>query len=441
MKQSLRGFFISISTAMLIPGAFGQAGSIDPTFDPGAGADGAIFGVALQPDGKIVAVGAFTHFNGVARNGIVRLNGNGSIDQTFDPGTGASDVFAVAFRNSKIVIGGDFSTVNGRPHSGVVRLNLDGSIDSTFHGSGANGAVGIFSDDKVVIGGVGGLVHHQILRFLPNGDIDESFTASVDWLGQVYCVAVQPDDKTLFAGDFMGVSGEPRFRVARANADGSLDETFLPEGGSILQVYALALRGDGKIYQGSYILTRINSDGSLDRSFAASQFNGTGGYVRSVSSQQDGKPIIGGNFSSIEDQQTGNGTNRNYVARFNNDGSIDESFGANSSLANNVVEAVAVQPDGRILLGGFFTTVNGMPRSGIARLLGDRPVLNTQAGPSGEIILKWPAAYTNHVLQAAASVTSTNWLVVTNPPVVLSHMCVVTNPITSGNQFFRLAAP
>lgn len=438
MKRICRGLFIGVWIASLISRLFSQAGAIDPTFDPGGGSDGAIFGIALQPDGKIIAVGAFTQFNGVARNGIVRLNADGSIDQTFNPGTGANGVFAVAFRNSKIVIGGNFSTVNGEFHAGVARLNLDGSVDSTFHGSGGNESVGILSDDKVIIGGVGGLIHHEILRFLPNGDVDESFTASVDSLGQVYCVAIQPDDKTLFGGDFMSVSGESRFRIARANADGTLDETFLPEGGSSLAVYAIAVRTDGKIYQGGYLFTRINADGSIDHSFTWSQFNGTSGYVSSIDVQQDGKPIIGGNFTSIEDRQTGFGTNRNYVARLNNDGSIDESFGAGESLANNSVEAVAVQPDGRIVIGGFFTAVNGVARSGIARLLGDTPILNVQRVLGGKVVASWPSAYSNWLLQATKNEKHRDWETVTTSPTVVNGMNYVTSRIGQNGKFYRL---
>jgi uncharacterized delta-60 repeat protein len=371
------------------------------------------------------------------------LNADGSIDQTFNPGAGASGIFSVAFRNAKIVIGGNFSDVNGESHLGVARLNLDGSVDSTFNGNGGNVAVAILSDNKVIVGGIGGYGPHSgVLRFLPNGEVDESFAIAVDRpFGQVYAVTVQPDDKTVFGGSFMTVNGQPRFRLARANADGTLDETFLPEGGSSFEVYAIAARGDGKIYQGSYMISRINSDGSIDQSFAWSRFNGGNGWVESVSVQQDGKPIVGGNFTSIENWETGQGTNWNYIVRLNNDGSIDESFGAGQSLANNTVVSVSAQLDGRILLGGFFTTVNGMPRSGIARLLGDAPLLTTKRTHDGRIVSSWPAAYTNHVLQTVSSVPSTKWLIVSNPPAVIGNMCVVTNPITSGNRFFRLAKP
>jgi uncharacterized delta-60 repeat protein len=363
------------------------------------------------------------------------------VDHSFDPGGGADDVvLAVAVRNGKIVVGGRFGSINGESHIGVARLNRDGSVDPTFNGRGVCNSVGVSSDDKIVIGGVGGLVHHGILRLLPTGEVDESFAISVDRpLGQVYALTILPDDETVFAGSFMRVNDEPRFRIARANADGTLDPMFLPEGGSIFEVYAVAVRGNGKIYQGGYIVSRIGTDGLIDESFAWSQFNGTSEWVGTVAIQDDDKPIIGGSFTTVEDFETGQGMNRNYVARLNNDGTLDESFGAGQSLADNIVEAVAIQPDSRILIAGSFTTVNGVPRSRIARLLGDAPVLSMQTGSHNDVTLSWPAAYTNWVLQAAKEFKPDKWKTVHKPPTLSNGINSVNQPI-GGRQrrFYRL---
>jgi uncharacterized delta-60 repeat protein len=443
VPKVIAGLCFIASTTLIAHHCFGQAGAVDPTFNPGDGADGNVYEIVIQPDGKIIAVGAFTAFNGIARTGIVRLNPNGSVDPTFNPGIDGADVRTVALRNGKIVIGGVFSTVNGATHSGVARLNLDGSVDPTFNGTGGGYtvSVAILSDDKVVMGGVGGFAPHRgVLRFLPDGQVDESFAIAVDRpLGQVFAVAVQADDKTLFGGTFQRVNEAPRFRIARANADGTLDATFLPEGGSILEVHSIAVREDGKIYQGSYMFSRLNSDGSIDPSFQRSQFNGGGTLVAATAVQTDGKPIIGGNFTSVENWTTGEGTNRNYVARLNNDGSLDQSFGNDQALANNMVSAVAVQADGGVVIGGLFTSVNGLARNRIARLLGDTPtpVLETERIRGGHIVASWPAENPNWILEVSKHPGRDDWEPVATPPVTVNGMNYVTNKVSQG-KFFRL---
>lgn len=440
IRHTLLAIILPFTTACAV---FAQAGATDLTFDPGSGANGAILGLALQPDGKVIAVGNFTEFDGISRSHIVRLNSDGSVDPTFDPIIDGTRIDAVALRNEKIVITGDFSTVDGETHLGVARLNLDGSVDSTFNGSRNGNSVGILSDDKVVLGGVGGLTHRGIIRFFPNGDVDEAFALSVDRpLGQVYAVAIQPDDKALFAGSFIAVNGESRLRIARANVDGTLDPTFVPAGGSIFEVNALAVGPDGRIYPGGYLLSRLNSDGSLDPTFQSSTFNGGATLVTDIALQADGKLVIGGNFTSIQDIVTGAGTNRNYVARLNPDGTVDETFGHGQSLADNRVQAVAVQPDGRILIAGLFATVNGVPRSGIARLLGDapvdEPVLTSERIKGGKIILRWPAIYSDWILQGTKNPRRDNWKTVDIVPQVVDGTNTVISRIGANGKFYRL---
>src|SRR6185369_14420460 len=108
-------------------------------------------------------------------------------------------------------------------------------------------------------------------------------------------------------------------------------------------------------------IARLNSDGTLDSSFLVPG-SGVNGDVGSLALQADGKTVIGGVFTSV------NGTTRNGIARLNSDGTLDTSFLAAGSGTNSSVLAIAVQSDGKIVIGGFFTSVNGTTRNGAARL-------------------------------------------------------------------------
>lgn len=241
---------------------------------------------------------------------------------------------------------------------------------------------------------------------------------------------VQPDGKLLLCGDFFDLNGHTRPSVARLNADGTLDESFIPDPmATWWSTDALGLRSDGFIYTGRYgggaKVNRIDPTGARDTNFpvlyAATPF------IDSMGVQPDGKPIVGGNFFDLG--------GRNALARFNNDGTIDESFTGN---VDGQVEAILVQPEGRILVGGGFSHVNGQPHAGIARLLGDAPALGRQRIGSDKLVLSWPAAYTNHLLQSVTSLNFTNWSNVTNSPFSANDQFFVTNSLTGTQGFFRL---
>ena len=183
-------------------------------------------------------------------------------------------------------------------------------------------------------------------------------------------LVVQSDGKVVICGDFTTVNGAARNRIARLNSDGTLDFTFLATAsGANFAVNAAAVQSDGKIVIGGRFSTingttrnhiaRLNADGTLDASFLAAG-SGVNGDVFALALQSDGKPVIGGFFTSV------NGTSRNGIARLNSDGTNDGSFLATGSGVNNSVFAVAIQPDGRIVIGGLFTNVNGTERNGAA---------------------------------------------------------------------------
>ena len=113
--------------------------------------------LALQPDGKILIGGAFLFFNGTARNRLARLNADGTLDLTFNPGSGANDfVSAIAVQpDGKIIIGGAFTIYNGSSRLRIARLNSDGSVDPTFGGvpDDVVRAIVVQPDGKILIGG------------------------------------------------------------------------------------------------------------------------------------------------------------------------------------------------------------------------------------------------------------------------------------------------
>ena len=112
-------------------------GSNDAAFNPPGGADNFVSSIVLDPFGRIVTGGAFTSFNGVKRNGIARLNGDGTLDNTFNPGVGANGtVWCVALQpDGKVLIGGEFTSVNGTNCNYIARLGTNGVLDATFDSS------------------------------------------------------------------------------------------------------------------------------------------------------------------------------------------------------------------------------------------------------------------------------------------------------------------
>lgn len=280
------------------------------------------------PDGKALIGGAFTTVDGVPRNRVARLNADGSLDATFDPGAGANGVIETlaAQPDGRVIIAGEFQSVRGLPRSRVARLNADGSLDRTF-------------------------VPPTINRF-------------------IWEVAPQADGKLLIAGDFTQVGGEARPYIARLEADGSLDRGFpvlFPVGAGF--VAALQLQPDGKILIGGRFdqiggqsrvnVARLNPDGSLDTTFVPPDFNER---VREISIQPDGRVLVSGGFTGVGGQL------RPYVARLNADGSLDSGFAPLPGPDGWVLD-IAPGPEGTVLIGGEFTHVDGHPQAGVARLM------------------------------------------------------------------------
>jgi uncharacterized delta-60 repeat protein len=361
-------------------------GSIDqgfsPGFNPSAGANNYVNTIAIQPDGKIVIGGDFTSYLGTSRNRIARLNANGSIDASFNPGTGADNSIgtAVLQPNGKIIIGGDFTSYNGTSRNRIARLNADGSLDPSFNpGSGAGNwvrAVAIQQDGKIILGGeftsYNGTSQNRIIRLNADGSLDPNFNTGTGANNKVSTIKIQSNGKIIIGGGFTNYKNLGPNYLARLNADGSLDNTFNPGTGAGSFVNTVELQPDGKIILGGYFtsynntdqnrITRLNADGSLDTNFNVG--TGANDIVWTVPVQTDGKIIIGGNFTSY------NNSGRNYIARINANGSADLSFNPGTG-ANNAVRSVTVQTDGKIIVSGEFTSYNNIGQNYLARLNAD----------------------------------------------------------------------
>lgn len=441
--------------------AVAQIGTLDHTFDPGDGfnleePNFRRFKCALQPDGKIIALGSFTSFDGVTRMRVARLHPDGSLDTSFDPLTGPEMrtypvVEALALQpDGKVLIGGTFTNIGGVFRRRIARLNADGSLDLTFNcNPGPDStvrAIRVASGGKIMIGGVfrtvSGFFRPFIARLDPDGRLDLSFDSSTNSIA-VYDFVITTRNQVIIAGFPFYYDEISSKRIGRLNSNGSRDLTFNPLSGTDYNIYAIGLEPDGRIVIGGDFyfvnghartnIARLNADGTTDLSFNARITAPWDRPVTCLARTPEGKWLAGGHFAVAD------GYPRNNFLRLNSDGLLDESFRPTVD-PNEWVSSIVLQPDGRIIIGGHFTSVDGVPRSRIARLWGD-PFLTSERVTSDSVRIKWPSVYTNYVLQSASTLPSTNWTTIANAPVALSSEWVVTNAIGDSNQFFRLSTP
>ncbi|MGC8744337.1 MAG: Calx-beta domain-containing protein [Verrucomicrobiia bacterium] len=358
------------------------AGSVDTEFTTGFGPDKPVHTLAIQRNGFILLGGEFTSFNSIVRKGMARLDPIGRLDTSFNVGTGFNDVVkAVALQpDEKIIAGGLFTNVAGYHMNRVVRLNKDGSVDTSFNpGDGADGPVyslAIQNDGKILVGG--GFVTFNsvnmpgIVRLTPEGKLNASFNTGVGVEGTVYTIAIQNDSKILIGGKFTRVNNLPYTNIARLNPDGSVDTTFNIGSGADGAVRAIIVQFDNKIVVGgsfsnfngrSYSrLVRLNPDGTIDNSFMAGEV-GANDSVYALALQPDEKIVVAGVFTRF------NGVTRNGITRLNKDGSTDLNINFGEG-ANAYIGSLAIQPDRKIIIGGGFTAFDGKPRNYLTRLHG-----------------------------------------------------------------------
>ena len=209
---------------------------------------------------------------------------------------------------------------------------------------------------------------HQV--FAAPGDVDAGFNPNVGaTFSTVNSTAVQPDGRILIGGNFTSVGGVTRNYIARINPDGAVDAGFNPNVGGI--VHCSVVLGDGKVLIGGSFtavggvarncMARINSDGTLDTSFNPN-VDGITPSVYTMLVQPDGKIVLAGDFTTL------GGVTRNNIARLNSNGSLDAGFNPN---AGGTVYSATLQTDGKIVIGGSFFGVGGGSVNYLARVNAD----------------------------------------------------------------------
>ena len=213
---------------------------------------------------------------------------------------------------------------------------------------------------------MGGVARSRLARLHPDGTLDLDFDPNVS--STVYCLAIQADERILVGGSFSTVGGTTRNYVARIDSNGGLDAGFNPDPDS--QVLSMAIQNDGKILMGGYFsrmagvdrfcVARVNGNGSLDGSFTSLIAKWENVYA--IALQPDGKVLVGGSFDFLSSPVRSN------LVRLQSDGSLDVGFDPG---AIGVVRSMVLHSDGAILMGGDFTSVGGVVRNRVARLGGD----------------------------------------------------------------------
>ena len=218
---------------------------------------------------------------------------------------------------------------------------------------------------------VNGVLASKTQRLNANGTPDATFNpGGIGANGFIGAVALQADGRILIAGGFTSYNGTPTLALARLNANGTLDPSFTSlTPGTLRQIGSLAVQPDGKVLAGSTnsftagqagALVRLNTDGTPDATFNIGT-DTTNGIVNAMVVQPDGKIVVRSSFLGF------NGQNGSLV-RLNTDGSADATFGLGAGL-NGPVSSVVQQPDGKLLLGGSFTRLNNQPVPSVVRLL------------------------------------------------------------------------
>ena len=373
------------------------SGSFDTTFNPGGIAfqnilPGSIRSIEPLPDGKVLLGGKFDVINNITRPKVVRLNADSSVDTTFQLNTSGTgnhfptifDVYHIrAQADGKVVVSGWFNYVqNGVQKKNLVRLNSDGSIDTTFNltetiddwseivGAGRN-RLAFSADGKLVVGNskLNGFGPVAPLRFNSNGSKDTTFNSMLHaGAANLFIddVRIQPDGKLLVGGS-VDPSNYKSF-IARLNPDGSLDPTFqYTEEPNRLRP-TLAVLSNGKILVGKHSngtlfgrVQRLNSDGSPDASFNSLSI--PSGIINALLVMPNGKIFVGGKFTvTVNGQQIKN------LIRLDADGNIEPT----AYNVNEEVLCLALDSEGRVLVGGRFTIINtnsaSAARTYVARL-------------------------------------------------------------------------
>ncbi len=282
--------------------------------------------------------------------------------------------------DDKIIVWWSFTEFNSVSRNRIARINTDWSADTSFDpGNWFNSDVNwvaIQQNWKIVVWWsfteFNGQPISQLAQLNSDGTLDTSFDPGTSFDNVIRNITLDPSGKILVWWAFGKYNGNSIEKIARINIDGTLDTSFNPWMGPNNEVYSIAVQSDGKILiwwiftevNGATrnSIARLNSDGSLDTSFdTAATINGN---VESIAIQPDGKILIGWGFTDF------NGSPTSSIIRLNTDGSMDTSFNIWTNLSVSTY-AILIQTDGKIVIGWDFSNYNWTPRQSIVRINAD----------------------------------------------------------------------
>lgn len=342
-------------------------------FSIGAGFEGVtsiVKTIELDSQNRILIGGEFDTYDRVSRSAMVRLSPDGSLDQTFDVGSGFTKLTnrpsinkIIIQTNGSILAGGTFNEYNGISINNLIRLNQDASKDNSFNYSMQSSeeiySIQQYSDVIMISGRFPGLVKKLSL----NGNVDSTFNLNLETNYEAVFDIYADGITTILGG--LNLTDDPIWSKMSAawsgigvlGAEGAGEITTVvnqPDGKFIIA-------GDftGYNVDGFNRILRYNINGIIDAGFITGE--GFDGLVTDMALQSDGKIIVTGYFQSY------NGNNVNRIVRLLSNGALDPSFNIGSGFDAST-HAIAIQPDGKILVGGAFTQYNGDSWSGIVRL-------------------------------------------------------------------------
>lgn len=411
--------------------SFNAGGAFEQAFN-NPSSQGSIEGIAVQPDNKIIVVGSFQKWNGQARTNIVRLNEDGSVDTTFaahhftTTANGEISVPGVAVApDGKIYVTGNWGTMDGGNTTPLVRLNANGTLDATFQpGAVAPGSLLLVKPDGTLLNNGVSLVNNAIQYLLQypaggafNAAFGKGFTAARFSGSGASGWFANPDGTVVVGGGFGSVdaAGFAQFNLTKLNADGSLApsfHTFLDSGDLVNHLARLSdgrFVATGDFQSAPKNVRRFLASGVVDTSFNC--------------------PVDGAAFAPVLvdlDTVYVPANTGNTLARLRADGSVDDSY---LVKANDDIKFTAVDSRGRLIIAGWFTQVTGsmddpahtVARKGIARLNGrgttTPPVtevtlgnLNVTPGGGLGFSLATQVGIT-YVLETKTSLNDPNWSV------------------------------
>jgi uncharacterized delta-60 repeat protein len=344
--------------------------SIDATFNPNV--NNTVWDIKLFSDNTIALWGQFTTVWWTARNRVAKIFSTGWLMATFNPNSN-NTVFALNIDTSdNLFLGWQFTTVWWTARNRIAKVSSGWVLDGTFNPN-ASSMIYAFAkkqDGTMAIGWAFVTIYNVANIYLTysntTGSLDDRYNLGIN--GTVWSLATQSDWKVILGWQFTTVGWVARGRVARVSTWGSLDTTFAnPNANNI--VYATAVQSDGKVLiwwtftliwaTARNYMARLNSDGTLDATFNPNITVVAWNQVRSIAIQSDGKIIIGWRFATV------GWVARNRIARLNTDGTLDATYNPNS---NNSIYSITLQSDGRALVGWAFTTIAATGRNRVARL-------------------------------------------------------------------------